>query len=88
MELAVHYFGNKFFVGELGNESARKRNFFKISFVVGSFQHVICWWPKTAGEKQKPRKESSVKVARHGRTWTVDSKLYKDPGSKLCRSTL
>ena len=46
---------------ELGNESASKRNFLKISSVVGSFPHVICWWPRTIGKKQKPRKESVSK---------------------------
>ena len=47
------------FCWKLGNESASKKNFLKNSSVAGYFQHVICWWPKTLGEKQKPRKESA-----------------------------
>ena len=52
---------------KLGNESATKRNFLKIWYLVGSF-YVICWLSRTIGEKQKPRKESMSKVARQGQT--------------------
>ncbi len=55
------------FLNELENWSACKWTFLKICPVAGSFQHEICWWPKTVGVKQKPRKVS-VKVARHGQT--------------------
>ena len=50
--------GEKRLCEELGSEIPSKMNFLKISSVAASFQHVICWRPRTLGEKQKPRKES------------------------------
>ena len=34
----------------LRNESTRERKLLKINSVAGSFQHVICWWPRTVGK--------------------------------------
>ena len=57
--LSLYFWAGGFFPRKLGNERASERNFQKIISVAGSFQHVICWWSRTLGEKQKPRKEST-----------------------------
>ena len=49
---------------ELGNKTAAEKVFMKISQMVGSFQQVICWQPRTSGGKMETDTRKSVKESK------------------------
>ena len=43
-------------------KSGANGGFTKISKSAGSIQRMICWWPKTHGNKRKPGKVSKLQM--------------------------